>query len=94
MCGMWNAAKPKRSIAPKRKKIANDGTGSVSDPETTRIYAKVRNGRLARAMTGRKEAPAEPEETEDVDEIEALRRQVAALTDKLDKLMEERDGRE
>ena len=65
--------------------LVQDALGH-SDPETTRIYAKVRNGRLARAMTGRKEAAAEPEETENMDEIQALKRQVAELTAKLEAL--------
>jgi site-specific recombinase XerD len=39
--------------------LVQDALGH-SDPETTRVYAKVRNSRLARAMAGRTEPTSEP----------------------------------
>ena len=65
--------------------LVQDALGH-SSPETTRVYAKVRNSRLARAITGRRkeQAPAKANQ----DEIEALRRQLAELTAKLDALTE------
>ena len=45
--------------------LVQDSLGHAS-PDTTRVYARVRNTRLARAMTRRKEPEPEPEEEPDL----------------------------
>jgi hypothetical protein len=63
--------------------LVQDALGHA-DPGTTRIYAKVRNSRLARAMTRRKQEQSQLGANDD--EIAALKRQVAELTAKLEAL--------
>jgi len=63
--------------------LVQDALGHA-DPGTTRIYAKVRNSRLARAMTGRKQEEAATEANDD--DVAALKRQVAELNAKLEAL--------
>ncbi|GAH18787.1 unnamed protein product, partial [marine sediment metagenome] len=51
--------------------LVQDALGH-SKPETTRIYAKVRNGRLVQAMTRRKQQPEEQLDPETVALAKAL----------------------
>ena len=59
--------------------LVQDALGH-SKPETTRVYAKVRNGRLALAMARRKKAET------NADKLAALQEQLAALQEQLEAL--------
>lgn len=50
--------------------LVQDALGH-KDPKTTRVYARVRNGRLAAAMTGRHKREAEPEPATEAEDLAA-----------------------
>jgi len=58
--------------------LVQDALGHA-DPGTTRIYAKVRNSRLARAMTGQKQ-PSPPEFATVDPDVQALAHVLAKLS--------------